>query len=105
MQFVLDPVQGAFNIGTIIRWLDFNVSRYSSVHFFTVSNFVTGYLVGRWVGFVTINVVVTTLLSANYSSLGHPSDNLGAILAVCEYVSNQRVAEGEQYFCIFEVQE
>jgi 2-methylcitrate dehydratase len=57
-QFVLDPVQGAFNIGTIIRWLDFNDT----------------WLAAEW---------------------GHPSDNLGAILAVCEYVSNQRVAEGK----------
>src|SRR5699024_6900400 len=43
--YVLDPVQGAFDIGTMIRWLDYND---------------TG-LAAEW---------------------GHPSDNLGGILAV-----------------------
>ncbi len=43
--FVLDPVQAAFNIGAIIRWLDFNDT----------------WLAAEW---------------------GHPSDNLGAILAI-----------------------
>lgn len=42
------------------------------------------------------------ILKANNGSLGHPSDNLGAILAVCEYVSNQRVAEGELTVYCFE---
>ena len=45
--FELDPVQAAFNIGTLIRWLDFNDT----------------WLAAEW---------------------GHPSDNLGAILAVAE---------------------
>src|SRR5216684_7479981 len=48
--FVLDPVTAAFNIGTVIRWLDFNDT----------------WLAAEW---------------------GHPSDNLGAILAVADYVS------------------
>ena len=46
----LDPVQAAFNIGTMIRWLDFNDT----------------WLAAEW---------------------GHPSDNLGGILAVADYLS------------------
>ena len=49
-RFQLDPVQAAFNIGTIIRWLDFNDT----------------WLAAEW---------------------GHPSDNLGGILAVADYLS------------------
>src|SRR5690242_9633641 len=48
--FELDPILAAFNIGTIIRWLDFNDT----------------WLAAEW---------------------GHPSDNLGAILAVSDYLS------------------
>ncbi len=48
--YVLDPVQGAFNIGTMIRWLDFNDT----------------WLAAEW---------------------GHPSDNLGAILATADWLS------------------
>jgi 2-methylcitrate dehydratase len=48
----LDPIAGAFNLGTMIRWLDFNDT----------------WLAAEW---------------------GHPSDNLGAILALCDY--RQRV--------------
>jgi 2-methylcitrate dehydratase len=48
--FVLDPVVGAFNIGCLIRWLDFNDT----------------WLAAEW---------------------GHPSDNLGGILAVADYLS------------------
>src|SRR5208337_2832081 len=48
--FVLDPVTAAFNIGCLIRWLDFNDT----------------WLAAEW---------------------GHPSDNLGAILAVADFVS------------------
>ncbi|MGL5096443.1 MAG: MmgE/PrpD family protein, partial [Planctomycetia bacterium] len=55
--YELDPVQGAFNIGTAIRWLDFNDT----------------WLAAEW---------------------GHPSDNLGAILAVADWRSRQRRAEG-----------
>ena len=50
--FQVDPVRGAFNIGTQIRWLDFNDC----------------WLAAEW---------------------GHPSDNLGAILAVADYLSRQ----------------
>jgi 2-methylcitrate dehydratase len=48
--YELDPVQAAFNIGTIIRWLDFNDT----------------WLAAEW---------------------GHPSDNLGGILAVADWMS------------------
>src|SRR5471032_644189 len=48
--YELDPVQAAFNIGAIIRWLDFNDT----------------WLAAEW---------------------GHPSDNLGAILAVADYLA------------------
>ncbi len=54
-QFQLDPVQAAFNIGTIIRWLDFNDT----------------WLAAEW---------------------GHPSDNLGGILAVADYISRKNIA-------------
>lgn len=54
---VLDPVQGAFNIGTMIRWLDFNDT----------------WLAAEW---------------------GHPSDNLGGILSVADYISQERVKKG-----------
>ncbi|HYA86987.1 MAG TPA: bifunctional 2-methylcitrate dehydratase/aconitate hydratase [Nitrospirota bacterium] len=56
-QFQLDPVQAAFNIGAIIRWLDFNDT----------------WLAAEW---------------------GHPSDNLGGILATADYLSRKAVAEG-----------
>jgi 2-methylcitrate dehydratase len=49
-QFQLDPVQAAFNIGAMIRWLDFNDT----------------WLAAEW---------------------GHPSDNLGGILAVADWLS------------------
>ncbi len=48
--YVLDPIQAAFNIGTMIRWLDFNDT----------------WLAAEW---------------------GHPSDNLGAILATADWLS------------------
>lgn len=57
-QFELDPVQAAFNIGTIIRWLDYNDT----------------WLAAEW---------------------GHPSDNLGGILAVADYVSRTNIANGK----------
>ncbi|MFU8895066.1 MAG: bifunctional 2-methylcitrate dehydratase/aconitate hydratase [Gammaproteobacteria bacterium] len=53
----LEPVQAAFNIGVLVRWLDFNDT----------------WLAAEW---------------------GHPSDNLGAILAVADYLSRKQVAEG-----------
>src|SRR5574340_1615578 len=56
--YELEPVQAAFNIGAMIRWLDFN----------------------------------DTWLEAEW---GHPSDNLGGILAAADYLSRRRVAEGK----------
>jgi 2-methylcitrate dehydratase len=56
--YELDPVQAAFNIGTMIRWLDFNDT----------------WLAAEW---------------------GHPSDNLGGILATADYLSRMRVTEGK----------
>jgi 2-methylcitrate dehydratase len=53
--FRLDPVQAAFNIGTMIRWLDFNDT----------------WLAAEW---------------------GHPSDNLGGILATADYLSRNAAA-------------
>lgn len=57
--YVLDPVQAAFNIGAMIRWLDFNDT----------------WLAAEW---------------------GHPSDNLGGILAVADWISRTNVAEGRK---------
>ncbi|CAM3777192.1 2-methylcitrate dehydratase [Kerstersia gyiorum] len=57
-QFQLDPVQAAFNIGAMIRWLDFNDT----------------WLAAEW---------------------GHPSDNLGGILATADWISRNRVAQGK----------
>lgn len=54
----LDPVKAAFDIGTLIRWLDYN----------------------------------DTWLAAEWS---HPSDNIGGILAVSDYVSRKSVSEGK----------
>jgi len=56
--FQLDPVQAAFNIGAMIRWLDFNDT----------------WLAAEW---------------------GHPSDNLGGILAVADWLSRVAVAAGK----------
>lgn len=56
--YELDPVQAAFNIGTMIRWLDFNDT----------------WLAAEW---------------------GHPSDNLGGILAVADWLSRNAVAGGQ----------
>lgn len=55
--YELDPVQGAFNIGAMIRWLDFNDT----------------WLAAEW---------------------GHPSDNLGGILATADWLSRAAVASG-----------
>ncbi|GAA5923464.1 hypothetical protein JCM1841_001525 [Sporobolomyces salmonicolor] len=67
--FQMDPVRGAFAIGTQIRWLDFNdfLSSSSSP--------------GRTVG---LSAPFSGFLAAEW---GHPSDNLGAILAVADYLS------------------
>ena len=56
--FQLDPVQAAFNIGAIIRWLDYNDT----------------WLAAEW---------------------GHPSDNLGGILAVADWLCRSGAAEGK----------
>ena len=57
--YQLDPVQAAFNIGAIIRWLDFNDT----------------WLAAEW---------------------GHPSDNLGGILSVADWLSRTAVAGGKK---------
>jgi len=57
-RFQLDPVQAAFNIGAMIRWLDFNDT----------------WLAAEW---------------------GHPSDNLGGILATADWLSRNAVAAGK----------
>lgn len=56
--YQLDPVQAAFNIGCMIRWLDFNDT----------------WLAAEW---------------------GHPSDNLGGILATADWLSRTAVAAGK----------
>ncbi|MBT8423298.1 MAG: bifunctional 2-methylcitrate dehydratase/aconitate hydratase [Gammaproteobacteria bacterium] len=56
--YELDPVNAAFNIGALVRWLDFNDT----------------WLAAEW---------------------GHPSDNLGGILAVADYLSLKNVVEGK----------
>ena len=55
--YELDPVTAAFNIGTLVRWLDFNDT----------------WLAAEW---------------------GHPSDNLGAILGVADWMSRTQRAQG-----------
>jgi 2-methylcitrate dehydratase len=57
--FQLDPVQAAFNIGAMIRWLDFNDT----------------WLAAEW---------------------GHPSDNLGGILATADWLSRTAIAGGKK---------
>lgn len=64
--YELDPVRGAFNIGAMIRWLDFNDT----------------WLAAEW---------------------GHPSDNLGGILAVADYLSRKAVREGKAPLTMREV--
>jgi 2-methylcitrate dehydratase len=56
--YELEPVMAAFNIGAMIRWLDFNDT----------------WLAAEW---------------------GHPSDNLGGILAVADYLSRQSRVAGK----------
>ena len=55
--YQLDPVNGAFNVGAMIRWLDYNDC----------------WLAAEW---------------------GHPSDNLGAILAVSDWITRTNRAGG-----------
>ncbi|UCF74693.1 MAG: bifunctional 2-methylcitrate dehydratase/aconitate hydratase [Betaproteobacteria bacterium] len=54
--YQLDPVTAAFNLGAMVRWLDFNDT----------------WLAAEW---------------------GHPSDNLGGILATADWLSRTRVAQ------------
>ena len=56
--FKLDPIKWAFDIGCIIRWLDYNDT----------------WLAAEW---------------------GHPSDNLGGILAVADFISQKNLEEGK----------
>ena len=57
-QYRLDPVKAAWDIGCIVRWLDYNDT----------------WLAAEW---------------------GHPSDNLGSILAVADYLSQVHISEGK----------
>jgi 2-methylcitrate dehydratase len=57
-RFALDPVKAAFDIGILVRWLDFN----------------DAWLAAEW---------------------NHPSDNLGGILAVADYVGRRNAEEGK----------
>ena len=57
-QFQLDPVKAAWDIGALVRWLDFNDT----------------WLAAEW---------------------GHPSDNLGALLGLSDWLSRRNVAAGK----------
>ena len=65
-QFQLDPVKAAFDIGAMIRWLDFNDT----------------WLAAEW---------------------GHPSDNLGGILATADWLSRNAVAAGKKPMTVHDV--
>jgi len=64
--YELEPVMAAFNIGAMIRWLDFNDT----------------WLAAEW---------------------GHPSDNLGGILATADYLSRLARAEGREPLTVHDV--
>jgi aconitate hydratase 2/2-methylisocitrate dehydratase/2-methylcitrate dehydratase len=64
--YQLDPILAAFNIGAMIRWLDFNDT----------------WLAAEW---------------------GHPSDNLGGILAAADYISRRNISEGKKSLRIIDV--
>ena len=64
--YVLDPIKGAWDIGAIIRWLDFNDT----------------WLAAEW---------------------GHPSDNLGGILAAADFISQQKILQGKDPLTIKDV--
>ncbi len=64
--YELDPVMGAFSIGAMVRWLDFNDT----------------WLAAEW---------------------GHPSDNLGAILSVADYLSRRAILLAEKPLTIRDV--
>ncbi len=57
--YQLEPERAAFNVGAMVRWLDFNDT----------------WLAAEW---------------------GHPSDNLGAIWAVCDYMSRKNISQGKK---------
>ena len=63
---VLDPVKAAWDIGAMVRWLDFNDT----------------WLAAEW---------------------GHPSDNLGGILAAADYISQKNVQLGKKALTIYDV--
>ncbi len=65
-QLRLDPVKAAWDIGCIVRWLDYNDT----------------WLAAEW---------------------GHPSDNLGAILAVADFLSQQNIAAGKAPLTMYDV--
>ena len=67
-RFRLDPVKAAWDIGCLIRWLDYNDT----------------WLAAEW---------------------GHPSDNLGGILAVADHLAQQRLARGKAPLSMREVLE
>src|SRR5437773_1343662 len=62
-RFELDPVTAAFNIGTLIRWLDFNDT----------------WLAAEW---------------------GHPSDNLGALLAVADFCNRRPPPQQQKSYTV-----
>ncbi len=64
----LDPIKAAFDIGCMVRWLDYNDT----------------WLAAEW---------------------GHPSDNLGGILAVADYISQQNISKNHQPLVMREVLE
>lgn len=64
--YCLDPVLAAFNIGSMVRWLDYNDT----------------WLAAEW---------------------GHPSDNLGGILAISDALSQQRRQSGLKPFSMHEL--
>jgi len=65
-QYELDPVQGAFNLGVMIRWLDYNDT----------------WLAAEW---------------------GHPSDNMGGILTLADYLNRQRKAQNSSAIKLVDV--
>lgn len=64
--YQLDPILAAFNMGALIRWLDYNDT----------------WLAAEW---------------------GHPSDNLGAILAVSDWLSRKNLANNHLEYTIYDV--
>src|SRR3990167_5486378 len=64
--YILDPILAAFNIGILVRWLDFNDT----------------WLAAEW---------------------GHPSDNLGAILAVTDYMCRKNAASNINFLTVKDV--